>query len=311
MPTATSRTATPTVVTFAVLTQAATLSRLPLQAGLLEAFAQALMTEATTGRLGTPSTTDRLVANPPPLLWRGSDERVLQQELAAWRASIEADACVDASVNWQAVRLDPRDGAFFRSGTTTGSGGAYLTEHAAGQLLGVLGAGGGSPRGLFAPFQWAPPAIRAQLLVRLLAVSKRKTKDPVVIRTAAYRTRPGEAVLGRIVRAVVTPRHALQHYDDAALADVIERVAPAHAKAAMSRTLCGTETRGWCQRDTLNALRTWASQPAISLTLNLRGVSRSVVFNHEAGALDAEALVDYADPNDDDYYIVTIRYLEL
>lgn len=76
-------------------------------------------------------------------------------------------------------------------------------------------------------------------------------------------------------------------------------------------TLVGAETRGWCQRDTLNTLRTWASQPGISLTINLRGVSRSVVFNHEAGALDAEALVDYADPNDGDYYVITIRFLEL
>lgn len=86
----------------------------------------------------------------------------------------------------------------------------------------------------------------------------------------------------------------------------------AYAKqAGRPITLVGTETRGWCQRDVLNTLRGWSSQPSTTFTLDMRGMSYSVVFNHEAGALDAEALVDYADPTDDDYYVVTIRFLEL
>lgn len=76
-------------------------------------------------------------------------------------------------------------------------------------------------------------------------------------------------------------------------------------------TLVGNETRAWCKRDVLKTLRQWASQPGTTFTLSLRGETRSVVFNHEAGAVDAEALVDYSEPTDDDFYIITIRFLEL
>ena len=45
--------------------------------------------------------------------------------------------------------------------------------------------------------------------------------------------------------------------------------------------------------------------------MNLRGVDRQVVFNHGSSAVDAEAVVDYADPVDTDPYAITIRFLEL
>lgn len=76
-------------------------------------------------------------------------------------------------------------------------------------------------------------------------------------------------------------------------------------------TLTGSETRAWCQRGVLKTLMQWASEPGKTFTLNLRGVSHSVVFNHQSGAVDATSLADYADPADDDFYVITIRFLEL
>lgn len=76
-------------------------------------------------------------------------------------------------------------------------------------------------------------------------------------------------------------------------------------------TLSGDTTFAWCQRGDLLTLRNWASQAGLMLTLTLRGVSRAVVFNHDAGALEAESVLGYSDPLDSDPYALTIRFLEL
>lgn len=76
-------------------------------------------------------------------------------------------------------------------------------------------------------------------------------------------------------------------------------------------TLQGSETFAWCQRGDLVTLRNWASQAGATFTLTLRGLARTVVFNHDAGAIEAEAILDYADPIDADPYAITIRFLEL
>ena len=89
-------------------------------------------------------------------------------------------------------------------------------------------------------------------------------------------------------------------------------VLDAYAKqAGRPITLAGSETRAWCTRGALATLHTWASQPGQALTLNLRGTTHSVVFNHDGGAVDAEAIVDYTEPEDTDHYIITIRFLKL
>ncbi len=77
-------------------------------------------------------------------------------------------------------------------------------------------------------------------------------------------------------------------------------------------TLAGSETYAWCERGALLTLRAWAAQPGLQMTLaGLRAVSRPVVWNHEAGALSAEPIVDYADPINSDNYAITLRFLEL
>lgn len=76
-------------------------------------------------------------------------------------------------------------------------------------------------------------------------------------------------------------------------------------------TLEGGETYAWCQRGPLNTLRNWAAQAGQTFTLTLRGVGRTVIFNHGNGALSASPILDYAEPVDSDPYQIVIRFLEL
>lgn len=75
-------------------------------------------------------------------------------------------------------------------------------------------------------------------------------------------------------------------------------------------TLAGAPDAAWIDRATLDTLRTWASVAGRVMTLaGLRGASRSVVFDHAAGAIDAAPLIDYSEPVSTDRYIVTLRFL--
>ena len=81
--------------------------------------------------------------------------------------------------------------------------------------------------------------------------------------------------------------------------------------AGRSITLRGDVDRAWCDRDTLATLRDWSAQPGRSLILGLGGVERPVIFDHEAGAIEASAVIAWADPQPTDPYTVTIRFLEI
>jgi hypothetical protein len=78
-------------------------------------------------------------------------------------------------------------------------------------------------------------------------------------------------------------------------------------------TLEGDIDKAWCTRSVVDQLRAWAATPNIRLTLVLRGVSRSVTFNHEGGALQGLPVVFYADGSieSSDYYAPTLRLIEI
>lgn len=77
-------------------------------------------------------------------------------------------------------------------------------------------------------------------------------------------------------------------------------------------TLQAAQDRAWCPRATASTLRTWVAQPGQTFTLALRGATHTVVFNHEGGgAMGAEPVIDFSDPDDADYYILTLRFLEI
>lgn len=76
--------------------------------------------------------------------------------------------------------------------------------------------------------------------------------------------------------------------------------------------LSGDGNRLWVTRAVLETLRAWAALPAQAFQLVLRDEpARSVVFDHEAGAIDAEPIFGLADVQAGDYYRVTLRFIEV
>ncbi len=78
-------------------------------------------------------------------------------------------------------------------------------------------------------------------------------------------------------------------------------------------TLESATDRAWCTRELVTTLRTWASTPNASMTLVLRGITRTVTFDHEKGALQGLPVQFFADGSiaADDYYMPTLRLLEI
>lgn len=78
-------------------------------------------------------------------------------------------------------------------------------------------------------------------------------------------------------------------------------------------TLEGSEDSTWCTRDLVDQLHAWVSTPAIELALTLRGVTYTVTFDHERGALQGLPVIFFADGSvqSDDWYVPTLRFLQL
>lgn len=89
-------------------------------------------------------------------------------------------------------------------------------------------------------------------------------------------------------------------------------VEAAAKQAGRPITLQGGADYAWMPRSTLLTLQQWAAQPGLVLLLSIRGeAARSVVFDHQNGAIRATPIIDYADPGSTDDYAVTLRFLEV
>jgi hypothetical protein len=65
-------------------------------------------------------------------------------------------------------------------------------------------------------------------------------------------------------------------------------------------------------RSELLTLRTWAALPGQTFSLVVRGEpARTVIFDQQAGAIDATPWIDYSDPAASDYYRLGLRFLEV
>lgn len=68
----------------------------------------------------------------------------------------------------------------------------------------------------------------------------------------------------------------------------------------------------WMPRADLEQLRAWAAVPELQLSLQLRGVSRTVVWrHHEPPVIRAEPVQHYSDVAPDDAYTASLRFLEI
>lgn len=68
---------------------------------------------------------------------------------------------------------------------------------------------------------------------------------------------------------------------------------------------------GWVPRSTVDQLRTWADTPGKTLTLIMRGVTRTVIFRLSDGAMQASPVVAYEDDQSTDPYRLTLRLMEI
>ncbi|MEY4932353.1 MAG: hypothetical protein RLZZ403_673 [Pseudomonadota bacterium] len=71
------------------------------------------------------------------------------------------------------------------------------------------------------------------------------------------------------------------------------------------------DTSGATSLATLTQLRNWAAVPGQQLTLTLRGVTRTVIFRHQDGGLNATPWIHYSDVQSGDWYFATIRLMEI
>lgn len=68
----------------------------------------------------------------------------------------------------------------------------------------------------------------------------------------------------------------------------------------------------WMAKSVVDQLRNWASVAGKTLTLTLRGVSRTVIFrHHDGGAMEATPVVFFSDADSNDWYRVTLRFMEV
>jgi len=75
-------------------------------------------------------------------------------------------------------------------------------------------------------------------------------------------------------------------------------------------TLQGSDAYAWVTRAQLATLRAMAENPAADMTLLFRGVTYTVRFDYEAGAIEARPVADFQDPQPTDYFAVTLRFYE-
>jgi len=78
-------------------------------------------------------------------------------------------------------------------------------------------------------------------------------------------------------------------------------------------TLEGAMDATWCTRALVDQLHAWAQTAGIVLTLTLRGIARSVTFDHSAEALQGLPVLFYQDGSisSTDFYVPTLRFIEL
>lgn len=68
---------------------------------------------------------------------------------------------------------------------------------------------------------------------------------------------------------------------------------------------------GWLLRSALDQFLVWSAVPGKQMTLTYRGVSRTVIWRHQDGAIEAAPVVPYADVQAGDFYRATLRLMRI
>lgn len=77
-------------------------------------------------------------------------------------------------------------------------------------------------------------------------------------------------------------------------------------------TLAAPDARsGWITRAALDQFKTWAAIHGQQMTLVYRGVTSTVIWRHQDGAIEAAPVVPYSDVQSGDYYRAVLRLMRI
>ena len=93
-------------------------------------------------------------------------------------------------------------------------------------------------------------------------------------------------------------------------------VQSATRQAGRDITLVGAADMAWVNRSVVNVLRDWAALPLDSVTgrfeLTLTGGRMfTVAFRHADGAIEAEPVTGFPARNDNDFYRITLKLMQI
>ncbi len=76
-------------------------------------------------------------------------------------------------------------------------------------------------------------------------------------------------------------------------------------------TLVGDNESAWVLKSVLDQLLAKANTANLVMTLTYYGTSFNVMFRRNTSPIDAQQIVPFANPQDDDYYSLTLRFIEV
>lgn len=226
-----------------------------------------------------------------------------------WRRQIEDEALSDVIVTQYRtpgsrpgcrMKLRMVDGALMlgkASGADMvdpGEGPWAYTPKAWSQLIALLLAEqADKPRGAAEPYRWLWPSIREQVFAHLVARSKRKegADHPIVLRTFL------DVRFGlRAVRAALSGRHAGTHFDDAAVADALDRelstTAPSWVRRTIDLTIGHAVLASTADTQGAEAVLTWRNSETSGASLGFGAACRIKALNAIVRDVHGEKLTD-------------------
>lgn len=151
------------------------------------------------------------------------------EALTRWRTAIAEQRLFDEPVSTlHDLSVDPRDGALCR-----GKGGAGYTPHAWSQLVSLMRAAG-APAGLGNVSRWLAPLTRHYAWSDITRTSLRPRAEEGVMRMMWVEPAAGSLRIP-VMRAVVSGRHSLTHFDDLAVLMTVGNLDEEPNRARISR----------------------------------------------------------------------------
>lgn len=72
------------------------------------------------------------------------------------------------------------------------------------------------------------------------------------------------------------------------------------------------DSSAWIELADLLALQAWAAVPGKEMQITIRGVVRTVIFRHQDNAgVNARPVVHYNAPDSTDFYLATVKFMEI